>query len=81
MGHWFLFALTIQVSWYDIDFFGSPRVLILRVIILKKARFFAPRRVETTNQYIKKNNQQTTSYAANQMRSGFSALNKVCMFA
>jgi hypothetical protein len=38
------------------------------VIILKKARFFAPRRVETANH-------QTTSYVANQMRSGFSALN------
>jgi hypothetical protein len=43
----FLYELTIQVSLNDIDFFGSPRGLMLRVIILKKARFFAPRRVET----------------------------------
>jgi hypothetical protein len=43
---------------------------MLRVIILKKGR------VETANQLSKKN-QQTTSYAANQMSSGFSALNKV----
>jgi hypothetical protein len=55
MGHCFLYALTIQVSKYDIVFFGSPRVLMLRVIIVKKMRFFAPRRVETANQHIKKN--------------------------
>jgi hypothetical protein len=36
MGHCFLYALTIQVSLYDIDFFGSSRVLMLRVIILKR---------------------------------------------
>jgi hypothetical protein len=77
MGHCFLYALTIQVSSYDIDFFGSLRVLMLRVIILKKVRFIAPRRVETANQHIKKN-QRTTSYAVNQMRNGFSALNNVC---
>jgi hypothetical protein len=53
MRHGFLYALIIQVSYYDF-FFGSPRVLILRVIILKKVRFFAPRRVETANQHIKK---------------------------
>jgi hypothetical protein len=76
MGHCLLYAITIQVSWYDIDFSGSPRVLMLKVIILRKARLFAPRRVETENQHIKKNNQPTTSYAANQMGSRFSALNK-----
>jgi hypothetical protein len=48
---------------------------MLRVVILKIARFLAPKRVETASQHIKKN-QQTTSYAANQMRSGFSALHK-----
>jgi hypothetical protein len=63
---------------YDIDFFGSPRVLMLRVIILKKERLFAPRRVESANQHIKKNI-SNTSYAANRMRGGFSAMNKGCL--
>jgi hypothetical protein len=49
---------------------------MFRVIIRKNARFLAPRGVETANQHIKKN-QQNTSYAANQTRSGFSALDKV----
>jgi hypothetical protein len=55
MEHCFLYALTIQVSSYDIDFFGSLCVLMLGVIILKKARLFASRRVETANQHNKKN--------------------------
>jgi hypothetical protein len=79
MRHCFLYALTIQVS-YDIVFFGSPRDLMLRVIILKKAQLSAPRRVETAC-FISKKNQQTISYVANQMTSGFSALNKVHMVA
>jgi hypothetical protein len=52
MGQCFLCALTIQVSWYEIDFFGSPRDLMVRVVILKKTQLFAPRRVETANQHI-----------------------------
>jgi hypothetical protein len=40
-------TLTIQVSLYDIEFFGSPFVLMLRVIILKNPRLFAHGRFDT----------------------------------